>query len=73
MNVANTGDTIHLRKTAPEGWSWTKTNKRRIRKEAKGLKDPKTFITSETIDRTIDILITQFQNITDLSTPRRKT
>ncbi len=57
MSVANTGDTIHLRKTAPEGWNWTKTNKRRIREEAKGLKDPGTFVISEAIDRTIDILV----------------
>ncbi len=72
INIANTGNAICLGKTVPEGWSWTKTDKRRIKEEAKGLKDPGTFATFETIDRTIDTLITQLQNITDLSTPRYK-
>ncbi len=72
MNVANIGDTVHLRKTAPKNWSWIKIDKKRIRKEAKELKDPRIFAISETIDRIIDILIMQLQNITNLSIPKCK-
>ncbi len=59
MNIANIGDMVHLRKTVLESWSWTKTDKKRIREEAKGLRDPGTFAISEIIDRTIDTLVTQ--------------
>ncbi len=72
MNIANIGDAVHLRKTALEGWNWTKTDKRKIRKEAKELRDLGTFAISEAIDRTIDTLVMQLQNITDLSIPRCK-
>ncbi len=72
MSVVNVGDAMCLRKIVPEDWSWIKTDKRRIRKEVKGLRDPKTFAIFEAIDRTIDILIIQFQSITDLSTPKHK-
>ncbi len=72
MNIANIKDTIHLRKTVPKDWSWIKTDKRKIRKKVKGFRNPETFAISETIDKTIDILIIQFQNIIDLSIPRYK-
>ncbi len=72
MSVANMGDTVCLRKTVPEDWSWIKTNKRRIREEIKEFRDPGIFAISEAIDKVIDILVMQFQNITDLSIPRCK-
>ncbi len=72
MNIANIEDAVCLRKTVSKGWNWIKIDKRRIREEAKGLRDPGTFAISETIDRTIDILIMQFQNIVDLSILRCK-
>ncbi len=67
MNVVNIGDMVCLGKTVPEGWNWIKIDKRRIRKEVKGFRDLGTFVISETIDKAIDALITQFQSITDLS------
>ncbi len=57
MNITNIGDTIYLRKTISEGWSWIKTDKRKNKKEVKGIRNSKTFIISEAIDRIIDILI----------------
>ncbi len=72
MSVVNMGDMMCLGKIAPEGWSWIKTDKKRIRKEVKGFRDPETLVISETIDRTIDILVMQFQNITNLSILRYK-
>ncbi len=72
MSVTNAGDAVRLGKTVPEGWSWIKTDKRRIREEAKGLRDLGTLATSEAIDRTIDALVTQLQSIVDLSIPRCK-
>ncbi len=47
MNVINVGDTIYLGKIVPEGWSWIKTDKRRIREEAKRFRDSRIFIISE--------------------------
>ncbi len=61
-----------LRKTVLKGWSQTKIDKRRIRKEAKGFRDLETLAISKIIDRAIDILIIQLQNITNLSMPRCK-
>ncbi len=60
MNVVNTGDIIYLRKIASESWNWIKIDKRKIREEVKGLRDPGILATPEAIDRTIDTLIMQF-------------
>ncbi len=63
---------MHLGKTVLKGWNWIKIDKKRIKEEIKGFRGPETFIISETIDKAIDILVTQFQNIIDLSTSKYK-
>ncbi len=63
---------VCLGKTASEGWNWTKTDKRRIREEVKGFRNPGTFAISEAIDRAIDVLVIQLQSIADLSIPKCK-
>ncbi len=72
MNIANIGNVVCLRKTVPRGWNWIKTDKRRIKKEVKGLRDSGTLAISEAINRIIDTLITQLQSIIDLSILRHK-
>ncbi len=72
MNVANIGNMVYLRKTVLKGWNWIKTNKRRIKEEVKGFRNPGILAIFETIDRIIDILVIQLQNIVDLSILRYK-
>ncbi len=72
MSVANAGDVVCLGKTVSEGWSWTKTDKKRIREEVKGFRDLGILAISEAIDRAIDVLVMQLQSIADLSMPKCK-